>query len=546
MRGVSEYFGRKVVGGTLLLLLAGMLGGGAQGLTLSPVSNVTGRSGSATAGLAPAVQEFLATARPTDSVRVIVRTEGTPDLLAIRASGVRLRRVYPRIRGAAGAVSAAAIPLLARVPGVVHISLDDAIAPFNDLTAATVGAVSARSSFGLDGNGVTVAVLDSGVAPHPDLGSRLVAEAGIVGGSGFGDPFGHGTHVAGIVAGDGSAGVSEGGSVRYAGIAPKAKIVSVRVLGSDGSGWTSDVIAGIEWVLQNRDRYAIRVLNVSLGHPVRESYLTDPLAEAVRRAWEAGIVVVASAGNNGSMGFGTINSPGNSPIVLTVGATNNYATPLRMDDILTTFSSRGPTPIDHFVKPDLVAPGNRTISLRVPGSWLDSAYPTLRVKKGAYLSDPLKALDDSPYFQLSGTSMATPAVSGMAALMLQANPSLSPDTIKLRLMRAAEKRLEYDIFTAGAGFAELLGALADGTLAVSASLSPAAIWTETGLLLDDAGGLLGDAVFYGSDPLRGTGALWGDAAVWGDGTVWGDGATWGDAAVWGDGAVWGDQRPPLR
>ncbi len=176
------------------------------------------------------------------------------------------------------------------------------------------------------------------------------------------DAFGHGTHVAGIIAG--SPAPANGVAAEYAGgIAPRAKLINVKVLGADGIGFTSDVIDGIEWVVANRVRYNIRVINLSLGHPVMESCSTDPLCEAVNQAVQAGIVVVVAAGNDGKAPdgrtiLGGISSPGNSPYAITVGALNTWGTVGRSDDTVAKFSSRGPTAYDLAVKPDIAAPGD--------------------------------------------------------------------------------------------------------------------------------------------------------------------------------------------
>ena len=221
---------------------------------------------------------------------------------------------------------------------------------------------------GVTGAGIVVAVIDSGIAPHPALAGKVIANVSLV----TGDPrvtdvFGHGTHVAGIIAGTGDA-ATRVTTLFNGGIAPGAQLVNVRVLGADGSGLTSDVIAGIDWVIANRARYNIRVINLSLGHPVTEPALTDPLCQAVARATAQGIVVVASAGNDGMTAdgrtvLGSIVSPGNSPFALTVGALDTWGTPGRSDDTVATYSSRGPARYDLTVKPDVVAPGNRIISL---------------------------------------------------------------------------------------------------------------------------------------------------------------------------------------
>jgi serine protease AprX len=199
------------------------------------------------------------------------------------------------------------------------------------------------------------------------------------------------------------------------GVAPGAHLVNVRVLGADGSGWTSSVLAGLDWVLKYRSTHRIRVVNLSLGHPVMGPCATDPLCSSIARLNAAGLVVVASAGNrgrgeNGQPQLGTITSPGNSPFALTVGATNTWGTVMRSDDTVTTYSSRGPAPFDWTVKPDVVAPGNKIVSLEAKDSYLARNYGTSHVAGSG----------TNAYYRMSGTSMAAAMVSGSAALVLQA------------------------------------------------------------------------------------------------------------------------------
>jgi serine protease AprX len=440
------------------------------------------------------------------------------------------------------------------------ISYDSAIHPHDDLDYVTVGGDVVLRNYNLTGKEVVVAVLDSGVTKHPDLGARLQAEVEIVGhDSGFVDLFGHGTHVAGIIAGNAHSSSDSKSFRRIVGMGKDVKLVSVRIFGPDGTGLVSDALAGIDWIIANKAKYKIRVLNMSFGHPVEESYLTDPLCQAAERAWKAGIVVVASAGNDGALGYGSIGSPGNDPYLITVGASNNFMSGARGDDLIATYSSRGPTFLDHVVKPDVVAPGNRTISLRAAGSPLDTRYPGLRVKMGEYNSDPNKATLDSPYFRLSGTSMSAAVVSGMAALLLQDDPTLSPDTVKMRLMKSAEKQPDLDIFTQGAGFVNLLAAIQTGGTASGPALSPIAVWTENGILIEGSGVLVGDTAIWGgrivwtSDALGITGAVWGGGgSVWGNAALWGTNSVWGYAAgssqtagLEGDNTVWGDNVPEV-
>ena len=245
---------------------------------------------------------------------------------------------------------------------------------------------------------------------------------------------------------------------------------------ANGQGSDSTVIAAINRAIQLQGTYNIRVLNISLGRPVYESFTVDPLCQAVEAAYKAGIVVAVAAGNSGrnntygNNGYATIDAPGNDPYVITVGAMKAEGTMAR-DHVIASYSSKGPTLFDHIVKPDLVAPGNRVTSGIATGSTLAKTYPGNNIAKSAYSSSPIGA---TQYFQLSGTSMATPVVSGLAALMLQQNASLTPDLIKARMMQTASKNFpvtsvavdpatgisytsQYDIFTIGAGYLNVWG-----------------------------------------------------------------------------------------
>jgi serine protease AprX len=214
----------------------------------------------------------------------------------------------------------------------------------------------------LTGKGVGIAVIDSGLSRHHGLRHRVVASVDFTRGGSAEDAYGHGTHVAGVAA----------GGAEYRGIAPGAHVVNLKVLGKDGTGETSDVIAAIDWAIEHKATYGLRVINLSLGRPVFDSYRDDPLCQAVERAFRAGLVVVAAAGNfgkleDGTLVVGTVTSPGNSPYALTVGALDTRGTAARSDDVVAAWSSRGPTAMDHLLKPDLVAPGTSLVSLLAPG-----------------------------------------------------------------------------------------------------------------------------------------------------------------------------------
>ena len=261
-----------------------------------------------------------------------------------------------------------------------------------DVTNLAIGLdkVEAPAAGGPAGAGVGVAILDSGIATTSDLGdSRIVGWKDLVNKQKAPyDDAGHGTFVAGLIAGDGTASLplDDGGfaTMQFRGVAPRANIVGIKVLDSTGQGRVSSVMAGVLWAIAHRQEYNIRVLNLSIGsNPVAPSDF-DPIAKAVELAWKNGLTVVCAAGNEGEFGPGGILSPGNSPYVITVGATDTRQTATIDDDAVTSYSSVGPTLWDEYAKPDLVAPGNRLISLRVKGSYIDANYPQNLIRVADY------------------------------------------------------------------------------------------------------------------------------------------------------------------
>jgi len=480
-------------------------------------------------------------AAPGSTVRVIVQFKHAPTNRhhqKIRDKGGELRRALGLVKGGAYSLPASALEELSNDPEVAYISLDRRVRSHNDYAAATVGA-NVAWQLGLNGAGIGVAVVDSGVADHPDLHdpatglSRVVYSESFVGDQTTADLYGHGTHVAGIIGGSGA---SSNGLI--SGIASGVNIISLRVLDQSGAGADSGIIAAIQRAIQLKDTYNIRVINLSVGRPVYESYSQDPLCQAAEAAWNAGIVVVAAAGNNGrnhsfgNSGYGTVTAPGNDPYVLTVGAMKTLDTPSPADDQIATFSSKGPTLVDHVVKPDIVAPGNRIVSLLVKGSTLDQEFPGNEVTSTGALAPA--------YFSLSGTSMATPVVSGAVALLLQSQPQLTPDQVKARLMKTAAKNYfptstsyvdpttgtsftsYYDIFTVGAGYLDVAAALASTDVATGSAASPAAVFDPT----------------TGQVTLAMDSSIWGNSALWGASTVWGTSLS-GTSVVGGTSTVWG-------
>lgn len=458
------------------------------------------------------------------------------------------------VKGAAYSVRAKLLEELANDPDVEYISPDREVSGATNIERQSVGAAWAEMN-GWNGTGVGVAVIDSGVDGKDGMsaGQAVVYSQNFVPGAADAkDQYGHGTHVAGIIASSGA--ISKG---VYKGLATGAKIINLRVLDANAKGTDSQVISAIQRAIALKATYNIRVINLSLGRPVSGSYKTDPLCQAVEQAWKAGIVVVVAAGNEGrnntygNQGYGTIGSPGNDPYVITVGALKSAGTVGRSDDRMASYSSKGPTLIDHIVKPDLVAPGNRVISVKLnSNSLMESQYPQNEV--------------NSDYFILSGTSMATPMVSAAVATMLGKQPGLTPDQVKARLMKTASKAFPsssiavdpvtgqtfttyYDIFTVGAGYLDLHAALTNNDTFTGNALSPTAlrnVATDTGKLQYASGsGFGGTNVVWGDNVMWGSNVVWGDNVVWGTNVVWGDNVLWGTSngfnSLWGTAAIWG-------
>ncbi|HEY6292279.1 MAG TPA: S8 family serine peptidase [Terriglobia bacterium] len=332
----------------------------------------------------------LASVASSSSPNVIVRFKNTPTaadfqrILALSQGGV-LRKKFHSVKGGAYTVPAAALALIAADSGVAYVSRDREVRGKLDLTAAAINA-SAAWTAGWDGSGIGVAVIDSGVVASPDLfgptGNFRVIDAMDFTGGGPLDQYGHGTHVSGIIAASGVGSTCSTCTRTFRGIAPNANLIDLRVLDQNGESEDSTVIQAIDAAIALQAQDNIQVINLSLGRPVFESYTQDPLCQAVEAAWQAGIVVVVAAGNDGrddsfnSNGYGTIGSPGNDPYVITVGAMKTEGTPQRSDDLIASYSSKGPTAVDQIIKPDIVAPGNLVVSLLAQGTTLPTLYPT--------------------------------------------------------------------------------------------------------------------------------------------------------------------------
>jgi serine protease AprX len=395
--------------------------------------------------------------------------------------------------------------------------------------------------------------LNNNIVYNQDFTGEIKQNANVTDAHNAPDEFGHGQHVAGIIASSGKSSICGNCTRPLIGIAPGASLINLRVLDENGAGTDSTVIAAINQAIALKSKYNIRVMNLSLGRPVFESYTVDPLCQALEQAWQAGIVVVVAAGNDGrdnsfgTNGYGTITAPGNDPYVITVGAMKSMGTYTRTDDLIASYSSKGPTLIDGVVKPDLVAPGNQVVSLQAGNDvTLVAQYPANIPAISYYQNVPgpvngAAALAPSAsYFTLNGTSMATPVVSAAAADLLQAQPSLTPDQVKARLMLTAYKTFPtsstatdpttgqsylsyYDIFTVGAGYLDIAAALADTDVASASAQSP--------FVMENSDGT---ATFVAPN-----GAVWSTRGVWGTQEVWGTRGVWGtqvDVAAQG---VWG-------
>jgi serine protease AprX len=308
------------------------------------------------------------------------------------------------------------------------------------------------------GRGVGVAVIDTGIAGDvpdfqtPKSGSRVIASAVTNPcAKDANDQYGHGTHVAGLIAGNSLVyPVTHWNHGKYMGVAPRANLVSVKVSDDDGNTTVLDVIYGIQFAVDNKAAYGIRVVNLSLSSTVAESYRTDPLDAAVESAWFSGLVVVTAAGNEGTTNDGVTFAPANDPWVITAGALDDKGTFTRLDDVLAPWSSRGLTQ-DGVAKPEVLAPGARLVSTLAPNSDFARLCP--------------ECIVDGKYFRAGGTSMSSAVVSGAAALLVEAHPDWSPAQVKGALVSKL-------VDVPGAGGAIDVAAALDASSTFAVSLAP--------------------------------------------------------------------------
>jgi len=369
-----------------------------------------------------ALAQTMKASADDQEIRIIVKYRKDMAVAQRLIEGATLVYHYRMIPATAMKAKARVIQALSKDPSVEKVWQDLPVHICLDVSLPLIGVPRVWSEGGYRGQGIKIAIVDTGLDPeHPDFAGRIAAGKGFTGGS-YVDDNGHGTHVAGIAAGSGSA---SGG--RYVGVAPEASLYIAKVLRANGSGMMSDVMAGIEWAVEQ----GVHVIGLSLGGPAPCDG-TDALSETCDAAVEASVVVCAAAGNQGPGAF-TVGSPGCARQVITVGASTD-------DDTVANFSSRGPTS-DNRVKPDIVFPGVDIISCRAKGTSMGN-------------------VTDDYYTEASGTSMATPHTVGAAALLLQAKPDLRPAQVK-ELMMATALNLNLDPNTQGSGRADVYKAFVE-------------------------------------------------------------------------------------
>jgi serine protease AprX len=558
------------------------------------------------------MRELIESAGPNGRVSAILQVDNVHSAEVsslLKRYGVNVDSSMAQLGAMKVELPAKAIEALAKSRAANYISPDVKLESFGHVTATTGTDQIRTQSCGLlctntyDGSGIGIAVLDSGVdTAHAAFGGTgLLAGARVTfskdfttEGNNTTDPYGHGTHVA-----SSAGGVSTASGNSYQGIAYNANIISLRVLNSQGSGTTAALLAAMNWMLSpadptkavsstnplNKDKYNIRVANLSLGAAAISSYKNDPICRAARALVDAGIVVVAAAGNNGkdSNGnkiYGQIHAPGNEPSVITVGAANTFGTDARNDDGVATYSSRGPTRsystdtkgikhYDNLIKPDLVAPGNKLIFAESDSGGSDgllgigavSAASNLLISEYPQLDSGVTADNNKRLMYLSGTSMATPVVSGSAALLLQANPKLTPNMVKMILMYTAGPIKGFNMLEQGTGEVNVEGAMRLAKL-VRTDLSSSTPQDSAMLTIKTAPDphttiagqtfTWSQGIFFRHQYAKGTslitkyqtyyaqGKVLGDGVVLSNGVVLGDGVVVGDGIVLGDGVVVGD------
>jgi serine protease AprX len=489
----------------------------------------------------------------------IVQGKGSESLkTAVTSIGGSVSREFPIINAISAVLTPSQAEVIAQLDDV-RIQDDRSVATMSlpvlgtkkfaiDNYISTQVDADRLHDIGITGLGVTVAVLDSGTILAGQHGKNLLR-----GSSGRprvfnkydaiqgrttrwlnDDKNGHGTHVSNIIA---SSLKSDNG--KFNGIAPDVYLMSVKAFDENGQSSYSKVLDGLNWIYENRYRYNIRVLNLSLGSDVQSNYWDDPINQAVMKLWDAGVVVVTSAGNSGHKEM-SVTVPGNTPYIITVGAITDSYTPFDFsDDRVTTFSSTGPT-VEGFVKPEVVAYGGHVAA---------------KVDKSFALGKFFESLTGEQYQEVSGTSQASAVVSGIAALMIQYNPRLSPDDVKCRIMSSAKMaatpdgKMAFSPFEQGHGMVNAYKAVASRNtgcanrgLNIKDDLAGVNHFAGPARLKDDGT----FAIYLGGDKVLSEGHQWGDAGLFSEGHQWGDaglfseGHQWGDAGLFSEGHQWGD------
>nr|PZN11889.1 MAG: peptidase S8 [Caldicoprobacter oshimai] len=349
----------------------------------------------------------------------------------LQKMGVTIVYEFPLINAYAVEIPRSMLERIVEIESIRYISDDVDINSLLNIATQEVGARDVNLK-GYTGKGIGIAILDTGVYPHPDLirpKNRIIAFKDFV--NDKKDPYddnGHGTFVAGVAAGNG---YSSGG--KYAGVAPEANVIAVKVMNRDGEGSASKIVAGMQWVADHWKEYNIRVVCLSLGSKPSGAIRNDPLVVAVNQLWKQGIFVTAAAGNSGPK-KGTITTPGISPSIVTVGAVDDKRTVDISDDVVAEFSSRGPAH-GNIPKPDVVAPGVNVVSLNTDRD---------------YTGGPKLYSLEKAYTTMSGTSVAAPIVAGIAALIFEAHPEYTPDEVKALIMKYA-RSIDKNIYAQGRG-----------------------------------------------------------------------------------------------
>jgi subtilisin family serine protease len=540
-------------------------------LPLSPRAQADSGSDSLDHKISREILQKVSSGNGSEHVRVIIQPKGVWDTeleTTVEEAGGTNFHSFQNFKVRDVTISANAAANLAARNDVAYISLNREVRSLGHVSATTgadqVRVTSGTNANGFDGTGIGIAVVDSGIdSAHKAFldrsnNVRVVYNEDFTGEGRVDDPYGHGTHVAALAAGNGRISNSQ-----YVGVAPNANILNLRVLNSQGIGTTGGVLRALDWIATNRELYNIRVVNMSLGMPAIDSYRNDPVCRAVRRLVDSGVVVFAAAGNNGADAngnrvYGHIHSPGNEPSAITVGASNTFGTDGRSDDGVASYSSRGPTrsfsvdengtvKYDNLVKPDIVAPGNRLIEAQAANNLLVNQNPALDAG--------VSPVDNRKMMYLSGSSMATPVAAGVAALMLQANPTLSPNIIKALMMYTAQPLAGFNMLEQGAGQVNAAGAVKLAAL-VRRDLGSTTAVGEPLLTTNDLpvqettignqtftwsrGIILNYTYATGSELITKYQGIYRTGSVLGDGIVTGDGVVSTDPTMLSEGIVTGD------